>query len=75
MKAKIILHFWEVNEQFIQKFFPFYHIRTIKQSYNNLYFHNHETHIWESTITKKFLPKTYTDFYFSFPYNLKNVKN
>ena len=33
--------FGEVNEHFIQTLFPFYHIKTIEQSYNNLYFDNH----------------------------------
>ena len=40
-KLTLFCIFWEVNEQFIQTLFPFYHVRTIKQSYNNLYFHNH----------------------------------
>ena len=40
-KQTLFCIFWEVNEKFIQTLFPLYHIRTIKQSYNNLYFHNH----------------------------------
>ena len=31
----------EVGSKFIQTSFPFYHISTIKQCYNNLYFDNH----------------------------------
>ena len=40
---KLILFciFGEVNEQFIQTLFPFYHIRNIKQNYNSFYFDNH----------------------------------
>ena len=40
-KLTLFCIFGFVNEQFIQTLFSFFHIRTIKQSYNNLYFNNH----------------------------------
>ena len=40
-KLTLFCIFGEASMQFIQTLFPFYHIRTIKQSYNNLYFDNH----------------------------------
>ena len=35
-KITLFCIFGEVNEQFIQTLFPFYHIRTINQDYNSL---------------------------------------